>query len=934
MSTPPAARSEPNGSAASAEHDRIHKVILRNDHGPEKMHDDAAAAAPPPPAPAKHAHRPTTSTSEGLSPEGRTRLDHLENELDRLIRTLTTDSDGSARSDANSIADSSSSSSDYDYDIDNNETSTEQRNEAGSTSISDGVPSGEEGTTADAGKKSNLGGCTEEKPRPQFDLFSAGDDMMDAVEDLLDSTAPSTRCKTTSSTTSTTTNDAAKFTLSGKKITYLTVTELHKEKRRLKCRLREIRDERKGDERNDAASNHGDHDGGSVEVYYDMYRAITERITMLEWKELMEQTGESGAITCMSEGSFAAACAKTGITQRGKQQSDLVRIVEEDDECEPGEDSGTKVNANANAFDDSDSDTGDADSSKANSISESDCSTADSDSETSSDFDHDDDDVDGLFNFSDDLEHGKGAESKRDEKRGDEDNRCFDEHFSSELFSPFNSSTSLIKTAENTTKVTSSLIGSGSPLRPRKLFDASNGAARTAADAFRDTGSGDAGMQEQGTINVSSSEDHRHELVPVVILMMDNDRGTFDLLGVRIDWQKRRVQDLLDIVISSKDMKNEKEASSPPTKPKVEQKIPVVSPLSCASARPPDDTCTAKDLIEDNDIISTSSSIWDPPLEINIDSSSRVHYDGIIQCRLGDNDDEDYDDESIVEGMLLINCLGLRRYSVVPQEILVAKPADMSVDEVSEHANELLKKLLRVDMLSCDNTTLTLSSLASDRIVESNTLLPDEDRPSDAATLLFSPPFEVCTMNVPGYQKRPSSDADETGSTLITEDDVITHASGLLDIYPCSNVEDEDQNSPNVLLKKKWETQLGNFYAGTTPSQPPLGEGRQGLLAGTPGTVQFSASCKPRAGASKFSLKSLASIARGAKKQVNDAVIDAEKMKYLRGKTNTHGTKYSKVVEEIDRELMREIVNATKSEDEKTSASVASNEYTTGETRE
>ena len=434
-------------------------------------------------------------------------------------------------------------------------------------------------------------------------------------------------------------------------------------------------------------------------------------------------------------------------------------------------------------------------------------------------------------------------------------------------------------------------------------------------------------MQGQGPTNTPPTDHLRHELVPVVILMMDDDRGTFDLLGVRIDWQKRRVQDLLDIVTSSKDMKDNKEASSPPTKPKKEQKIPVVSPLSCGSAtRPPDDTCTAKDLIEDNDMMSTSSSIWDPPMEINIDSNARVQYDGIIQCR-----HEDYDDESIVEGMLLINCLGLRRYSVVPREILVAKPADMSVDEASEHADELLKKLLRVDMLSCDNTTLTLSSLASGRIVESHTLLLDEDRPPDAAILLFSPPFEVCTRKDSGHQKGPSSDADETGSTLITEDDAITHASGLLDIYPCSNaVDDEGPNSPNVLLKKNWETHLGDFYAVTTPSETP--SGRQGLLAGTPGTVQLPASCKPRAGASKFSLKSLASIARGAKKQVNDAVIDAEKLNYLRGKTTKHGTKYSKVVEETDRELMREIVNATKSEDEKTSASVASNEYATGET--
>ena len=441
MSTPPAARSEPTGSAASAELDGDN-IISIDKICPEKVHDAAA----PPPAPAKHAQRPN-STSEGLTPEGRTRLDHLENELDRLIRTLTTDtsSSSSAGSDADSIADSSSSTSDYDVDNHHYETSNEQ-NEA--ESISDGVPSGEEEIATAAGNKSNLGGCTEEMPRPKFDLFSAGDDMMDAVEDLLDSTAPSSRSKMTSSVTSTTitttstTNDAVKFTLSGKKITYLTVTELHKEKRRLKRRLREMKNE--ANERKGTATKHGDHDDGSAEVYYGMYRAITERITILEWKELMEHSGESGGI--VSEGSFAAACA-TGITQSGKQQSDLVRIVEEDDECEAGEDSGTNANTNANAFDDSDSDTGDAHSSKAKSISESDCSTADSDSDTSSDFDDDDDDVDGLFNFSDDLEHRNGGEAKRDEKGGAGGNRWF-EHFSSELFSPFTSSTSPIKTAK------------------------------------------------------------------------------------------------------------------------------------------------------------------------------------------------------------------------------------------------------------------------------------------------------------------------------------------------------------------------------------------------------------------------------------------------------------------------------------------------------
>ena len=908
MSTPPAARSEPTGSAASAELNDENIILM------DKIGGDAAA---PPPAPrAKQANRPTTSsTSGGLTPEGRKRLDHLENELDRLIRTLTTDSSSSAGSDVDSISDSPSSTSDCD--VDNNEISIE-RNEA--EKISDGVPSEEEKTVTASGNNSNLGGCTKEMP--EFDLFSAGDDMMDAVEDLLDSTSASTRSKIISTTTTTTaistTNDSAEFTLSGKKINYLTVTELHKEKRRLKRRLREMKNERKGCEGSGAASQQGsNHDRGIAEAYYDMYRAITERITILEWKELVEQEGNGDSI---SEGSFAAACA-TGITQRGKQQSDLVRIVEEGDECEAGEDSGTNANTNATAFNDSDSDTGDADSPKANLTSESDYSTADSDSDTSSDLygDDDDDDVDGLFNFSDDLEHGSGGESKRDEKSSADNNRWFDQHFSSELFSPFTSSTSPIKTAkpENSMGVSSSVIGSDSPLKPRKLFDGRNGAARTTADASEDTGSSDGGTQVQGPTNIPPSDHLRHELVPVVILMMDNDRGTFDLLGVRIDWQKRRVQDLLDIVTSSKNTGGEKEASSPFTKVEAEQKLPLVSPLSCGSAtRPRDDTISVKECIGDNDIKSTASSIWDPPLEINVGSNSRVHYDGIIQCRLGGDDDQDCNDERIVEGMLLINCLGLRRYSVVAREILVAKPADMSIDEASEHADELLKKLIRIDMLSCDNTTLTLSSLASDRIVESHALLPEEDRPPGAAILSFSPPFEVRTRKDPGRQKRPSSDADETGSTLIIEDDAITQASSLLDIYPCSHVEDEDPNSPDVLLKKNWEIQSSNFYAVTTPSQPASGEGRQGLLAGASGTVQLPASCKPRSGTSKFSLKSLASIARGTKKQVNE-----------------HNHPYSKVVEETDNELMREVVNATKSEDEITPASLASNEYASGETR-
>ena len=65
--------------------------------------------------------------------------------------------------------------------------------------------------------------------------------------------------------------------------------------------------------------------------------------------------------------------------------------------------------------------------------------------------------------------------------------------------------------------------------------------------------------------------------------------------------------------------------------------------------------------------------------------------------------------------------------------------------------------------------------------------------------------------------------------------------------------------------------------------------------------------CRPRvSGTAKFSLKNLASIARGAKKQGNDTTIDRETMKYLRGRTNTGSKKYSKVVEETDQTLLRD----------------------------
>mmetsp|Transcript_13903 Transcript_13903/g.39970 ORF Transcript_13903/g.39970 Transcript_13903/m.39970 type:complete len:420 (-) Transcript_13903:1573-2832(-) len=415
---------------------------------------------------------------------------------------------------------------------------------------------------------------------------------------------------------------------------------------------------------------------------------------------------------------------------------------------------------------------------------------------------------------------------------------------------------------------------------------------------------------------------------------MDVHRGTFDLLGVRVDWQKRRVQDLLDIVISSGRHANDgKDAISPAPKEKAEREIPVVSPLSCGSARPREDT-GSNDLDKDDGIISTTSSIWNPPMEINVDASSRVYYDGLIQYRADDNgDDDDNNDGSLVEGMLLINCLGLRRYSVVPQEVLVAKPADMAAEEVSEHAGGLLKKLLRVEMLSCDNSAFTLSHLALERVIASSTSGFDgegnEGMSSNAMILSFSPPFDLCTLKDSAAEKRTSSDADETGSTFITEDDAITQASDLLDIYPCSKDEDDDPHSPDALLKKSWDPQIGGFHVATSPSN--CGDGRQGLLGGT-ANMQPPPTCRPRtAGTGKFSLKNLASIARGAKKQVNDTVIDRETMKYLRGRSNAGSKKYSKVVEETNQELSTEI---GKSEDEKTSTSVASNDCAGSEMKE
>ena len=627
MST--AARPDPQRAAASAEH---------------LDGDDDGAVAPPPPAPAKAG----TSSCEGLTPEGRTRLDHLENELDRLVRALATDSNsGSDGSDVDGLMGSRSrSSSEYDSDNDD-ETGTTNDNY---------VPNASDHT---------------EPPRPQVGLLSSdlgGDDMMDAVEELLSSSAEAAASRNVSSTTTTTTTTTtAKFTLSGKKITFLTVTELHKEKRRLKHRLRELK--RSGQKAADSTCNsHGD----NADHYYDMYRAITEQIAVLEWRELTEQTGDDGrfvdtddalrAASDNSAGSFAAA-ARAGITPRGKQQSDLIRIVEEDDECEADDGSG----ANANAFDDSDSDAGDDEDGG-----DDDSSGVDADTDSDDSY---------LFDFNDDLGHENGdglvldREGNDDYKhsilnissplkvQGGEATSLFDEHFSSDLFSPFTSPPSPIKTSP------SAVVESESPLMPRKLFDGSSGAAsNTTGTTVSDTKSTDAdSLSQEGSINGS--------------------------------------------------------------------------------------------------------------------------------------------------------------------------------------------------------------------------------------------PFDVCTMKN-AAEKRPSSDADETGSTFITEDDTITHTSDLLDLYPCSKDEDDDPHSPDALLKKSWDPQIGGFHVATSPLN--CGDGRQCLVGGT-ANMQPLPTCRPRvSGTAKFSLKNLASIARGAKKQGNDTTIDRETMKYLRGRTNTGSKKYSKVVEETDQTLLRD----------------------------
>ena len=646
MST--AARPDPQRAAASAEH---------------LDGDDDGAVAPPPPAPVKAG---TSGSCEGLTPEGRTRLDHLENELDRLVRALATDSNsGSDGSDVDGLMGSSSrSSSEYDSDSDNDD-------ETGTTN-DNYVPNGSDHT---------------ERPRPQVSLFPSdlgGDDMMDAVEELLSSSAEAATSRCNVSSTTTTTTTTAKFTLSGKKITFLTVTELHKEKRRLKRRLRELK--RSGQKAADGTcSSHGD----NADHYYDMYRAITEQIAVLEWRELMEQTGDDGrfadtddalrAASDNSAGSFAAA-AIAGITPRGKQQSDLIRIVEEDDECEADDGSGFNVNA----FDDSDSDAGDDDGG------DDDSSGVDTDTDSDDSY---------LFDFNDDLEHADGdglvlgRKGSDDHKhnilnvsspsnlkaRGGEAISLFDEHFSSDLFSPFTSPPSPIKTSPP------AVVESESPLMPRKLFDGSSGAA------YNTTGA---------TVSDAKS-----------------------------------------------------------------------------------------------------------------------------------NDADSFSQEGSING----------------------------------------------------------------------------------------PTFDVCTMKDTA-EKRPSSDADETGSTFITEDDTVAHASDLLDFYPCSKDEEDDPNSPDALLRKSWDPQIGGFHAATSPIN--CGDARQGLIGGTANMQPLLTplpTCRPRvSGTAKISLKNLASIARGAKKEGNDTTIDRETMKYLRGRSNTGSKKYSKVVEETDQELNYEIGNITKSEDEKT----------------
>jgi hypothetical protein len=193
------------------------------------------------------------------------------------------------------------------------------------------------------GSSSDVGSDNKTKKKKRVDMCKelqldlGGDELMDAVEELLSDPPepippPPPPPADTTSTTNTTNLPSPTITLSGKKITTLSLPDLHREKKCLKRRLQRY----DADFINRFGRSPQKDDKEPIRGLYEIYNVIKERIALLELEEL-GGVGESGnveaaALAAATSGNTAAAAGAVGGKRRGKQLSDLVRIVEEDDD--------------------------------------------------------------------------------------------------------------------------------------------------------------------------------------------------------------------------------------------------------------------------------------------------------------------------------------------------------------------------------------------------------------------------------------------------------------------------------------------------------------------------------------------------------------------------------------------------------------------------
>ena len=749
----------------------------------------------------------------------------------------------------------------------------------------------------------------------ELQLNLGGDAMMDAVEDLLSSPSqPSPKASGPPSPPppSPTSESGSNLlsptrTLSGKKISSLTLLECHAEKKRVKRRLQKY----DADFYQRFGRRAEKDDKEPIRALYEIYGVLKERIPEVEAQELMGRSAPG-----------EAAAGHTG-RRRERQLSDLVRIVEEDedgfssasDSDGPLEDESSSDNNSEHDYADVHNDSDDIGDLLVKELVEEYESKNTSDDQKSIlnvapppagtaaspcfslHSPHSDAEVKspGQTRIEDEINAQppllrKGFVKNQVQKlslsyRSREDNspvlvdqvdaavtetskmdpfQDFGdgngaepsdfEFFSSDFFPVQRdfATPSPIKTA---TPKPSSTVNPDSPIKPKNLFDTpscpSPAFTVDTVDTAEVTAASPCSNGSSG-FDLSSAAKQNDEPVPIVVLLMDVAQDKFDLLGISAEWEKCHVKHLLDAITGAINTQNstsddKEESSSPIVKTVTSADVPQ-APLSSGSAS--EDTDRRK-----HDDCSSSSSLCDPPTTINVkdtdasvgssinlstsaSSSVRVpfhaaafgpgtslgtgskwsvQYAGLIQLKLTD--------ENAFEGMLLINCFGLKRYDVTPHELFVAKPVGMSVKETSEHAGRLMKHLQRSGMLCSADGASTLSLSALTRATGPSAPIDDNTtEPMEPKFLSFSPPFDFVT-----------DVADESSTSLQTtfegismdEDankDDIKAVSDLLDLYP--NCEEGDGVAeacpPDPLLKKVWKPpqerlHLGSFFAAVSP---------------------------------------------------------------------------------------------------------------------